>query len=407
MSVSKSVSKSFLGRNPDFFLVWTGQVCSQSGLRMAQMALIWWILSKGLGGSAVGTFMVLTALPSILLSQQIGNRVDRTPSRYILMSMDGMACLLLLVVGALLAWTSFPLWGAFVVGLVGAVFQAHIDPTLNKAVQAVVPTEDTEAAVSFLASTQSVANFAGAVMGAGLIDLIGIAATVALAGVGYGVATVATYLARFRFEAQFEPVAGNGWAAVNRYPLLKRILIGFSLINFFATPILVVLPLYVKKTLEAPASVLGALEACIWLGILSGALLAQRIHVSWSRVHLAAACLSLMGVGWSLPAFGVPILVYGLGLFVAGAALGVNNVKFISLFQQVVDPEIKGRFFAMMQAMLGFTFPIAYFLFGMLTDLMPPEQVCLIQGIGVVTLALYFISLSSWERSMNWREAAA
>ena len=57
----------FFRRNPDFLLIWAGQVLSQSGGRMYQMAMIWWLLAgkSDASGTLVGTFMVMTALPSL------------------------------------------------------------------------------------------------------------------------------------------------------------------------------------------------------------------------------------------------------------------------------------------------------------------------------------------------------
>jgi hypothetical protein len=95
-----------------------------------------------------------------------------------------------------------------------------------------------------------------------------------------------------------------------------------------------------------------------------------------------------------------------LCLFLAGAALGVNNVKFMAFFQETVAPELKGRFFALMQAVIGFTFPIAYFFFGALTDYLRPSDVCLIQGAGVVSLAIYFLSLAREESPARELEVA-
>jgi hypothetical protein len=181
------------------------------------------------------------------------------------------------------------------------------------------------------------------------------------------------------------------------YPFLKRVLLGFGLINFFSVPTLVVLPVYTRRTLGAQASTLGTLEACLWVGLLSGTFLA-RFFSSNSRVKLGATCLTVFGLFLAVPGIVVDVKVYCVSLFVAGAALGVNNVKFMSLFQEVVAPEIKGRFFALMQALIGFTFPIAYFLFGILTDYFTPPKVCLVQGVGVVLLALYFFRLA-WEET--------
>jgi hypothetical protein len=59
-----------------------------------------------------------------------------------------------------------------------------------------------------------------------------------------------------------------------------------------------------------------------------------------------------------------------------------------------VQPELKGRFFALMQALLSFTFPAAFFLFGLLAEVMTPPRVCLIQALGVLAISGYFLRLS-------------
>lgn len=367
---------------------------------MYQMAMIWWILSLGTEspGSLVGLFMVMAALPSLLLVKKIGRTIDRRPSQRLLITCDVLASLTVSAValGLYEKWLTLPF--AYVAGLIAACLQAFIDPTLNKAVGDVVEKEDYEGAVGLLASTQSLANFAGAVAGALLIETLGIWGTALLAAGGYAVSASATALARFRpfTPSVTEGASAAGWEILKDYPLLKKILIGFGLINFFATPTLVVLPIYVKKTLGATASTLGQLEACLWVGLIVGTALAARITTE-SRIKLGAVCVLIFGMALALPGLVTSAPVYGLALFVGTVALGVNNVKFISLFQETVAPEMKGRFFALMQAILGFSFPIAYFLFGSLTDYLSPPMVCLTQGLGTMTLAIYFSRLAAEE----------
>lgn len=393
---------TFLARNPNFLLLWVGQVLSQSGGRMYQMAMIWWLLGLGLSGPGkyVGFFMVMVALPSILLVRLIGKTIDRLSSRRILITADCLACATVGLV-ALLVWAkllSLPI--LFLAGFAAACLQAFIDPTLNKAVQEVVPKEDTESAVSLVTSTQSIANFAGAVAGAMLIDRVGIAGTAALAALGYLASSSASWRARFQFRferAESSSPMETGWRILAAYPLLKKILVGFGLINFFATPTLVVLPIYTKKTLLGTATTLGTLEAGLWLGLIAGALSASWVRGIESRIKLGALGCLIFGAGLSIPGFITSIPVYLAALFVSGTALGIVNVKFVSFFQEVIPDEIKGRFFALLQALVGFTFPIAYFAFGVLTDYVTPPNVCLLQGVGVIALAVFFSTLSRAE----------
>lgn len=393
---------SFFRKNPDFLLIWAGQVLSQSGGRMYQMSMIWWLLARHPEGAGklIGFFMVLTAVPSLALVKIIGRTVDRVSSRRILVAADLLAVLVVGGVGLLVHFDALTLPVALAAGLVAATLQGFLDPTLNKAVPEVVDKPSVERAVSLLTTTQSLANFAGAVAGAMLIDKVGIGGTAKLAALGYLISATCSWLARYHYAIAPVEEAGapvSGWQLMSEMPFLKKVLIGFGLINFFSTPTLVVLPIYIKKTLGASASTLGSLEACLWVGLFGGALFAGKINFIESRIRLGALCLFTLGVGLAIPAFLPDTRVYGAALFIAGAALGVNNVKFIAFFQEVVAPEWKGRFFALLQATVSFTFPIAYFLFGALTDYVSPPTVCLIQGVGVCTLALYFLSLASEE----------
>ena len=157
-------SRYFLTRSPDFFLIWIGQIFSQSGGRMYQIALIWWILSSASTGTGklVGLFMVMTALPSIGLVKKIGQLVDVVYSKKILVCCDLIACILLAGVAFALRVKGMPLPAVFFVGLIAASLQAFIDPTLNKSVAEVVEPGDVESAVALLSATQSLANFTGA-----------------------------------------------------------------------------------------------------------------------------------------------------------------------------------------------------------------------------------------------------
>ena len=144
---------SFVMRNPNFLLVWLGQICSQSGGRMYQMAMIWWILSLGKegSGSLVGLFMVMAALPAILFVKHIGRFIDEGKSKRILVECDVVAALVVMGVATLLNMGVLPLWFAYIAGFVAASLQAFIDPTLNKSIQEVVPAEDVEKGVALLA----------------------------------------------------------------------------------------------------------------------------------------------------------------------------------------------------------------------------------------------------------------
>ncbi|MFC1521763.1 MFS transporter [Elusimicrobiota bacterium] len=390
-----------LSRNRDFFFMWLGQVMSQAALRMFQIAIMWWIIAVNAGGSGTqaGLFMVSGALPPILFANAIGRWVERFQSKYILIMCAIAACVVAAGVSALFHASQISIAGSFIAGFLMALLQAFMDPTLNKAVMEVVESHDVEDAVAFQSSTQSLANFGGAVAGAMLIDLLGIANVVMAGAASFFLAAASYYCVRFRYALEpkgkkSQEAALSGWKVLSEMPLIRKVLIGFGLVNFFATPTLVVLPLYTKHALHASATVMGILEASLWIGLLAGTFSSRWVNFTRNTLRLGALCIATMGVCFIVPGLMVDRIVYAAMLFGVGFALGVNNVKFIALFQKTVAQDRKGRFFAIMQAVISFTFPIAYFLFGALADIMTPPKVCMIQGAGVVCVAFFFFILS-------------
>ncbi|MBI4678625.1 MAG: MFS transporter [Elusimicrobia bacterium] len=416
-------------RNRDMLRLWLGQVLSQAGTRMQQIALAWWIvtcaakeLSGGAGaaeewpggaGARLGIFMVAGALPPILLVKAAGRKVDSTPSKKVLVGADLLSAAVAAAMGATLAASrlSFP-WacvGIFVL----AGLQSFFDPALNKTVSEVVEPVDMEEAVAFQSSTQSLASFAGAVAGALLIDRLGLAGVTFLNAASYLLSGLINAGLRMRYAqpagAHQDSAGLSAWAILDRMPLVKRVLIGFGLVNFFMTPILLVLPLYVKVVLAGSATLLGTLEAGLWVGLVAGTAVSKwrgfascgGDEGSAGILRLGAKCLGVIGACILLPGVFSHRWLFMALLFFAGAALGVNNVKFVALFQARVAPEHKGRFFALMAALVSFTFPAAFFLFGLLTDFLDPRLVCVIQGLGILGLAAYFSRLAAASRSFE------
>lgn len=394
-------------RNPPFFLMWLGQVASQSALRMFQISIMWWIIALSADGSGMdaGLFMVCGALPPIAFVHVIGRIIDTAKSRVILGSCAFLAFVFLGIVTAIFRFTTPVFWWICLAGFMIAILQAFMDPTLNKSVMQVVEKEDVESAVAFQSSTQSLANFGGAVLGAILIDRMGIANVILLGAAMFFTAGIFYLLVRFRDVARPEHPSGekpiSGWRILEKMPELKKILIGFGFVNFFVTPILLVIPLYTSKTLGASASVLGYLEASLWIGLLGGTFSSKFFGFIKSTIRLGALCMLTMGICFLVPGFIVNQSLYMSVLFVAGFALGVNNVKFISLFQKTVPALIKGRFFALMQAVIGMTFPLAYFIFGVLADHITPPRISIIQGVGVICVAAFFLNLVKIEHRIS------
>ncbi|SDZ11886.1 Transmembrane secretion effector [Amycolatopsis xylanica] len=382
-----------LFRNKNFAAVWLGQVLSQGGTRIYQIALLWWLLGQlpaSSRGLSAGAFLVVGALPSLLLAGRIGRLIDSVPARRVMLRAEVVAGVLVSGLAVLAYLDSVPVWLVYPIGLALATCQAFFDPCLMKALPELLDGADMERAVGFGTSTQSVANFAGAAFGAGLLATVGFAGAVAINAATYVVAALCLLYARFNAlpagpSAAAEKKQGT-WAFLGSLPGVRPLLVCFAAVNFFSAPTLLVLPLYTKSVLQQGPATLATLESALWLGLLLGAFGAVRVPTRGRITQFGAVCIGAFGLFLAVPGLVVSGPVSIVTLALAGFCLGVSNVKFTALFQAVVPPEAKGRFFAAMMASVTATFPVAFLAFGAIGDAISPQLLCLVQAAGLLVI---------------------
>ncbi|MEV4441822.1 MFS transporter [Streptomyces sp. NPDC049577] len=384
-------------RNRTFGAVWLAQVLTQAAVRMFQVGVAWWLVAYAVGGGrglASGLFMAVSTLPAVALAPVVARTVARRSHRSLLRAAAGTAGL---ASAALAGWAyaaGLPLAAAYAVTLALAACQAFFDPCLTTSVPELVDDEDIEAATGFELSTQSLASLGGALLGALIVDRAGIAGLAVGCAAAYLTAALLLTAVRFRpaaapEAATVDDAAATGGRTLRRIlsglPFVRKILLCFTAANLFTTAVFVVIPLYTRSVLHDDGSTVALLEASLGTGTLIGSFTGAR--VPGRPTVLGSYCLALMALALALPGLLTGRLVFAGSLVVAGWCVGVIGVRFVALFQRLVPTADKPGFFAVMQAVLGATFPLASLLFGLLGDQLPVRALCLIQAAGLLPAA--------------------
>ncbi|MFE7098133.1 MFS transporter [Streptomyces erythrochromogenes] len=381
-------------RNRAFAAVWLGQVLTQAAVRMFQVGVSWWIVAyavQGARGAASGLFMALCTLPAVVLAPVVARTVAGFAHRSVLRTAAGLAAA---TAGVLAVWAQGggpPLAGVYAAALALATCQAFFDPCLTTSVPELVDDADIETATGFELSTQSLAGLGGALLGALTVDRAGVAGLAAGCAAAYAGAALLVTSARFRNAASSsagpdEPPARRPLLRIlGELPYVRRILVCFTAANLFTAAVFVVIPLYTRSVLHGGGGTVALLEASLGAGALVGAFTGTRVP---GRPTVAGAwCLGLMALALALPGLFAHRLVVAGCLAVAGWCAGAVSVRFVALFQRLVPTADKPGFFAVMQAVLGASLPVASLVFGSAGDLLSPQTLCLVQGIGLLPAA--------------------
>ncbi|GGP32814.1 MFS transporter [Streptomyces melanogenes] len=392
-------------RNRAFGAVWLSQVLTQAAVRMFQVGVSWWLVAYAVDGGrglASGLFMAVSTLPAVALAPVVARVVARTAHRSVLRTAAAVAGAAAVALAGW-AWTSgLPLPAVYAATLALATCQAFFDPCLTTSVPELVDDEDIEAATGFELSTQSLAGLGGALLGAVTVDRAGVAGLGAGCGAAYLAAALLVAGVRFRTTASGADDEADATAEPERrtlrdilggLPYVRRILICFTAANLFTTAVFVVIPLYTRTVLADGGSTVALLEASLGCGTLIGSFTGARVP---GRPTVAGSyCLALMAFALALPGLVAGRLVFAGCLVVAGWCVGVIGVRFVALFQRLVPAADKPGFFAVMQAVLGASFPVASLLFGLAGDHLSAQTLCLVQAAGLLPAAAALALLGS------------
>ncbi|MBP2406745.1 MFS transporter [Streptomyces syringium] len=406
-------------RNRAFGTVWLGQVLTQAAVRMFQVGVSWWLVAYAVSsgrGLASGLFMAVSTLPAVTLAPVVARAIARFAHRSLLRTAAGAAGA---TAAALALWagtSNLPLAAAYAATLALATCQAFFDPCLTTSVPELVDDEDIEAATGFELSTQSLASLGGALLGALIVDRAGVAGLAVGCATAYLCAAALIATARFRTApaegAEAAEATGEGAEArrtlrqvLADLPFVRKILVCFAAANLFTTAVFVIIPLYTRSSLQGGGGTVALLEASLGAGTLIGSFTGAR--VPGRPTVVGSLCLGTMAVALALPGLIAERPVIAGCLAVAGWCVGVIGVRFVALFQRLVPTSDKPAFFAVMQALLGATFPVASLLFGLLGDHLSAQTLCLIQAAGLVPAACALALLHESATTTDTEAAAA
>ncbi|MBL1102158.1 MFS transporter [Streptomyces sp. 205] len=372
---------------------------------MFQVGIVWWLIQWSAGserGLASGAFLAVSTLPAVALAPVVATVIARHPYRTVMAAAAAGAGL---VAAATAAWaytTPLPMGLAYGAALLLAGCQALFDPCLTTSLPVLVDDADVEAATGFELATQSIAGLAGGLLGPLVIDAWQLPGIVAGCAGAYLLAAMLVGVTRFPATPAAEdtgtttaadPVGGAS-AAPRRtlrriladLPFIRRVLLCFAAANVVTTAVFVVMPMYTALVLHQDGSTVALLEAALGTGTLVGSFTGGRLP--GRPVTTGTACLGLMAAALAVPGLITDRTAYAAAMAVAGWCVGTIGVRFVALFQRLVPAADKPGFFAVMQSLLGATFPVASLLFGALGDQISPRTLCLVQAVGLVPVAL-------------------
>ena len=371
--------------NRDFVLLWQGQLVSRMGSQALTIAMMFWTMEVIGSASLMGAMMMVGTLPAVVLGPLAGTVADRLSRKWILVFCDAGSGLVLLglAVPFFLEGIAQQVLVACLVGmaLLVGVLQAFFLPASTALLPDLVPKEKLAAANGLDQGSLQLSTLVGQSVGGVLYNLLGAPVLFVIDGVSYLFSAVSESFIRTEPRAAPEPSAGGVRAAYRkdlveglRYVWDRRGMRDFLLlaavVNFFAMPMLVLLPFLVSDNLGQGAEWYGFLLAGFGGGALIGYAAAGGLQLApGSRAAallaglVAQSCL-LGGLGFVHRPWLALAMMVGIG-----ALNGFFNVILTTAFQIGADESLRGRVMGVVMTVAMAIAPLGMALGGVLGDL--------------------------------------
>ncbi len=337
-----------------FRFQWPADIATSWAFEMETLILGWYVLVE------TGSVLLLTVFASLryigtLLAPMFGVVADRAGQRAVLCAMRGfyaaqaIALMLLAYAGAL-----SPAYVFVIAAMMGLVQPSDIGMRAAL-IGETMPPAHLMGAMSIQRTTQDSAKIAGALTGAGLVAMLGIAPAYAVVACLYAGSVLLTFKAgvvRATGQAPRAKAARGsplrelkeGLLYVRRTPALLAVMLLAFLLNLTAFPLFTgLLPYVAKEIYDTDRTGLGYMVASAALGALVGAIALSRHGGAFKPARMMLVCCVLWYA--ALLVFAHMHHLYGgmAALMLAGLAQSMGQVPMSAILLRTCDEKFRGR----------------------------------------------------------------
>jgi DHA3 family macrolide efflux protein-like MFS transporter len=402
-------------RNRNFSLLWLGQIISQLGDRLGQMALIAFVSVK-LGGSAIDIAKVLslTIIPVFVVGPIAGVYVDRWDRRRTMYTSDFLRAVLMLIIPFFLFYARA--LGAiylliFVIYCVGRFFI----PAKLSIVPDLVEKKDLLIANSLVNITGMIATILGFGVSGILVERLGAQGGFYLDALSFFLSGSLIFLIakKSASSVDFKQVSHEIVEMIRKsvFQELKEGVLYFlkdknirfaAWVMFILSSALgaasVVLIAFVQEAFHSLTRDLGLLSMFLGVGLFSGSLVYGRFGHRFSQHKIIFTSLISSGIiltvfalaiGWH-PHFGLAtLLTFLLGFLVSPIIIATNTIV-----HKVSSNEMMGKTFSSLEIVMHLGFIIFMFVSGFLAEKFTHVSILVATGVlfivlGIVNLLLH------------------
>ncbi|MDD5194939.1 MAG: MFS transporter [Candidatus Omnitrophica bacterium] len=401
-------------RKRNFFLLWFGQIVSQFGDKLTQIALIGFVSRASESSASLAFTISMTIVPVLIFSPISGVYVDRWSKRKTMYICDFLrGIFILLIPFCFVSYRPLPLI-YFIVFISFSVGRFFI-PAKMAFIPQIVDGKDIFLANSLISVTATIAAILGVGFGGIIVDHFGVDTAFVIDAVTFFISALAVFFIVIKERGKFSPGdivnIGKAVAATVKVSFVKELKEGvhyilnsqptryaFMIFLFLFSCVGGTFPVFtrfIQSVLGTYTKDLGFIGVSLGTGIFAGSLIYGRVAHKFSvkkvinftallgALYIAVFSILLRAFPSSKNAVALSFL---MGLIISPIFVGVN-----SLLHKESSKELLGRIFGSLEFISHFGFLISMFIFAYLADIFSPFTIMVSLGIISSFLSLFFV----------------
>jgi DHA3 family macrolide efflux protein-like MFS transporter len=176
---------------------------------------------------------------------------------------------------------------------------------------------------------------------------------------------------------------------IGQNPVIKALFVFYGFVFFLVAPVAFLTPLLVTRTFGAEVWRLTANEVTFFLGSILGGV----IMTAWGGFKNHFRTIGLACILWGFLFAGLGLsqvfTLYLVIMFLSGIPMPLFNVPTTTLLQEMVDPDMQGRVFGVMQLIMTTVLPVGMLVFGPIADVITVEVLLVLASILLVIPGLW------------------
>ena len=416
-------------KNRNFFFLWLGQIISQFGDRLNQMALIALIYARAPGSTfQLAKVLSFTIIPVFLVGPVAASYVDRWDRRRTMVCCDLLRAVLVALI-VIFFVSSKSIWPIYIIIFMVFSVSRFFVPAKMAIIPELVSGDKLLLANSLSSTTGMIATAAGFGLGGLIVERIGSSGGFLIDALTYLISGLFIFMIAAKAASYFKKVsekvpkissetsgytparpayteAGGDFRKITQIIQRKRTLFAeikegwqfflqdkhlrfvaqiFFLLWSALGAVYIVIIVFVQRALGSITQDLGILAMTLGIGLFTGALIYGRFGEKLSRIRAIFISLGASGIALCTFTLGLKIfcsrfLAAGLS-FIMGLTLSPIIISSQTLVHEVTEQKMRGRIFGSLEIVAHLAFLLFMFLSSFLAEMVERFWILLFVGI--------------------------